>query len=146
MGMIIFNEVRAGVLAPTDEAGRFIPDRATWHGIVVATERYYAQTTDEEIESHNSSMMAPGLPSHYEEYTPKRSGNGYHKRKISPMVRREVFERDDYKCCACGSREDITIDHIYPESKGGSSDPSNLQTLCRVCNSKKGDALPDGQV
>lgn len=33
---------------------------------------------------------------------------------------------------------DIEIDHIVPESRGGSADPSNLQLLCRTCNRRKG--------
>jgi 5-methylcytosine-specific restriction endonuclease McrA len=34
-----------------------------------------------------------------------------------------------------------TIDHIVPVSRGGSDDPSNLQTAHMVCNSAKGDAM-----
>ncbi|RKU21073.1 hypothetical protein C6499_22855 [Candidatus Poribacteria bacterium] len=33
----------------------------------------------------------------------------------------------------------MTIDHIYPRSKGGADDPENLQFLCAACNSTKGD-------
>lgn len=32
----------------------------------------------------------------------------------------------------------MTIDHIIPKSKGGSSDLENLQPMCRECNKKKG--------
>jgi len=41
------------------------------------------------------------------------------------------------KCIQCGTKEDITVDHIIPLSKGGSNHISNLQPLCRSCNSKK---------
>ena len=55
----------------------------------------------------------------------------------------DVFGRDDYKCknCGAGSYSDLTVDHIYPRSRGGSNDPSNLQTLCRGCNSDKGNGV-----
>ena len=33
----------------------------------------------------------------------------------------------------------LTIDHIRPRSRGGTDDPSNLQVLCRKCNSSKKD-------
>jgi 5-methylcytosine-specific restriction endonuclease McrA len=36
-------------------------------------------------------------------------------------------------------------DHIQPKSKGGTNDPSNAQHLCRDCNIKKSDKLPNQQ-
>ncbi len=35
----------------------------------------------------------------------------------------------------------MTKDHIRPRSRGGSNDLKNLQTMCRVCNNKKGNSL-----
>ena len=58
---------------------------------------------------------------------------------IPQDLRWMVFARDGYRCLECGSPVDLTIDHIQPVSWGGSNDPSNLQTLCRGCNSVKGD-------
>ena len=57
---------------------------------------------------------------------------------VSPAVRFFVFERDRYRCRHCGSIENLTIDHIYPQSRGGGHTEDNLQTLCRPCNSRKG--------
>lgn len=42
------------------------------------------------------------------------------------------------KCLRCGDPENLTVDHVKPVKLGGGSDISNLQPLCRSCNSWKG--------
>ena len=43
-------------------------------------------------------------------------------------------------CRVCGSFERLTVDHIVPLSKDGDPlDKSNLQILCKACNSHKGN-------
>jgi hypothetical protein len=57
---------------------------------------------------------------------------------IKAGIRWQVFERDDFKCVACGkSAHDgaiLHIDHIIPKSKGGKNTIDNYQTLCHLCN------------
>ena len=60
------------------------------------------------------------------------------KKVIKAPLRTKVFERDAYRCVACGTHIDLCCDHIIPESKGGPTTLENLQTMCRPCNSKKG--------
>ena len=40
-------------------------------------------------------------------------------------------------CLACGSREEIQMDHIVPLARGGIDHPANFQPLCRSCNERK---------
>jgi hypothetical protein len=56
-------------------------------------------------------------------------------------VRLRIFERDGNKCRSCGILTDLTLDHIIPRSIGGTNDESNLQTLCRKCNSAKNNRI-----
>ncbi len=62
---------------------------------------------------------------------------------IPQEVRNLVYERDDWCCLACGSKENLSIDHVIPWSLGGEDVAENFQTLCRSCNSKKGATVVD---
>ncbi len=56
-----------------------------------------------------------------------------------------VFYRDHFRCRYCGrtpaDNVKLTIDHVYPQSKGGNDDKINLVTACQHCNSRKSDRL-----
>lgn len=63
----------------------------------------------------------------------------YKKDKIGRKLSTRVMERDEYRCVTCGTHKNLTCDHIVPESKGGPTSFDNLQTMCRSCNSRKGN-------
>jgi 5-methylcytosine-specific restriction endonuclease McrA len=42
-----------------------------------------------------------------------------------------------------GSLVLMTQDHIRPKSRGGKDNIENLQTMCTICNRRKGNLLPD---
>jgi 5-methylcytosine-specific restriction endonuclease McrA len=56
-------------------------------------------------------------------------------------TRNLIMKRDGYICSYCGAKEQLTIDHILPTSKGGQNTWENMTTCCLKCNSKKGDKL-----
>src|SRR4051794_730131 len=56
--------------------------------------------------------------------------------------RRAVFARDSWTCQYCGSRSNLTVDHVIPRSKGGGADWDNIVACCAPCNRRKGDHLP----
>lgn len=59
------------------------------------------------------------------------------RNRIPLHVRRAVLARDGWRC-PCGATTDLTIDHIWPLSRGGPDTEDNLRVLCRSCNSSKG--------
>jgi HNH endonuclease len=59
------------------------------------------------------------------------------------LSRQNIFKRDGGCCQYCGAREDLTLDHVMPKSRGGRTSWDNLATACRRCNSKKGDFTPE---
>lgn len=57
-------------------------------------------------------------------------------------LRVKLLEQYAYSCVSCKSTMNLSVDHIIPVSLGGGDEMSNLQILCRSCNSKKGNKLP----
>ncbi|MFO1044190.1 MAG: HNH endonuclease [Planctomycetaceae bacterium] len=59
--------------------------------------------------------------------------------------RRNIFKRDRFTCQYCGAQpgsEELTIDHVQPRSRGGTSTWENCVLACIECNSKKADRTP----
>ncbi len=60
--------------------------------------------------------------------------------------RKKAFDNTDsnygwYTCPKCGRKyrkSDMDVDHIVPQSRGGSNSRYNLQVLCAHCNRSKG--------
>lgn len=57
------------------------------------------------------------------------------------LSRNSVYRRDNFRCLYCGSKEDLTLDHVIPRSRGGPNSWTNLVTCCMRCNVRKGDRL-----
>lgn len=50
---------------------------------------------------------------------------------------KKLCRKYKHRCLRCKKRRKLTADHVVPISKGGTSAISNIQPLCRACNSKK---------
>ena len=57
------------------------------------------------------------------------------------FTRFNVFLRDKFLCQYCGSKNELTFDHLLPRSKGGKTNWDNVVTACSSCNVKKGGRL-----
>ncbi|MCC5908179.1 MAG: HNH endonuclease [Balneolaceae bacterium] len=59
------------------------------------------------------------------------------------LSRRNIMKRDRSTCQYCGTRSDLTLDHVLPKSRGGADSWENLVTACNTCNVKKGNRTPE---
>jgi 5-methylcytosine-specific restriction endonuclease McrA len=63
-----------------------------------------------------------------------------------PLSRRALLLRDAYTCQYCGEqpgRENLTIDHVIPRSRGGRTEWENVVAACAPCNRRKSNRTPD---
>jgi hypothetical protein len=57
----------------------------------------------------------------------------------SSSIREYVKEREKKDVCIyCGKKDDLTLEHILPRSRGGPDNPDNAVFVCKGCNSSKG--------
>ena len=65
------------------------------------------------------------------------------KRRVMQFSRRNLLRRDKHTCQYCGKTEELTIDHVFPRTKGGKSVWKNCVMACLRCNSRKADRTPE---
>jgi 5-methylcytosine-specific restriction endonuclease McrA len=54
------------------------------------------------------------------------------------FTRFNLFLRDEFCCQYCGSRGDLTFDHVVPRVRGGITSWENVVAACSRCNLRKG--------
>jgi len=66
--------------------------------------------------------------------------NAHPKVKNMMLIARKYMMCGDICCAYCGNyRYNMILEHVWPESRGGSSNPGNLVTACQSCNVIKSD-------
>ena len=58
--------------------------------------------------------------------------------KTVAFTRFNLFLRDEFCCQYCGSKGDLTFDHVVPRARGGITSWENVVAACGRCNLKKG--------
>ena len=61
------------------------------------------------------------------------------------LSRKNILLRDRNTCQYCATvlpSSDLTLDHVIPRSRGGSSTWENLVACCHSCNRRKGNQTP----
>ena len=88
---------------------------------------------DTEVHSPSIAMKLPSVvvlrdyvkPAHYPAFT-----------------RFNLFLRDEFACQYCGSKGEMTFDHVVPRSRGGRTTWENVVAACGRCNLRKGNLTP----
>lgn len=93
-----------------------------------------------------ASAISHTQPSEHPYYL---SDNGRLKRSTSwpRWLQDALFHRENGRCALCSTdltrvflpNVKIHVDHIVPISRGGTTDPTNLQLSCASCNQEKGN-------
>lgn len=62
--------------------------------------------------------------------------------KFSKATREKIYHKFGNQCFKCKSKENLSLDHHIPMSKGGKTRRNNVVVLCFKCNNKKDNLLP----
>lgn len=101
----------------------------------------------------NKEKFKPGMYRHYSQcaeycsqvFEKTTLKKGRKRSPISPTLRFEIFQRDNFTCQYCGRSKEhkavLVVDHIVPYSDGGKDEYSNLITSCQECNSGKSNKI-----
>jgi len=98
-----------------------------------------AMTEEEHGHSLHSQRMALRLPSVIRLLEYRRIPH-----QTRALSRKNILLRDRNTCQYCGEASpaaDLTLDHVIPRSRGGSSTWENLVACCHACNRRKGNHL-----
>ena len=66
--------------------------------------------------------------------------------RVQQASRKNILNRDGMRCMYCGHKFDpwdLTLDHIFPRSRGGKGVWENLISACKSCNHRKADRTPE---
>lgn len=88
---------------------------------------------DREIHSVSTRMRLPSVICLKKYVRPSR---------FPAFTRFNLFLRDKFTCQYCGSKSDLTFDHVVPRAYGGRTSWTNVTTACAPCNLRKGGRTP----
>lgn len=100
------------------------------------------------VAKRNYFQSEKGRENSYSARTKRRSR--MNNVEFTPFQRKAILDRDNWTCQKCGIKvhdrntgewntpDKAHLDHIISLYDSGSSEPENIQTLCRTCNLSKG--------
>lgn len=93
-----------------------------------------------DVERHFQILQHQAALQNTEQIKRKRA-----RAQMTDKLRYMILRRDGFRCKICGRTAadgvKLHVDHIIPVSKGGTTSPDNLRTLCDACNLGKSDMI-----
>lgn len=128
--------VRRALTLVYQDAARIVGNDYSTYDFESWVEASNAAKEGKMLHSANFSMRVP-------EVIVLSAFNGRFSKEVR-FSRRNIFERDENTCQYCAKkfdRDELTLDHVTPRSRGGVSNWTNIVLACINCNMRKGDKL-----
>lgn len=61
----------------------------------------------------------------------------YTQTEAKRLWRKHIKEKWNHECAYCGNTENLTLDHIIPQMRGGNNHITNVLCSCANCNGSK---------
>ena len=112
-------------------------DFASWREVSAFRAQFYREEDDDWVRTAKADIQVPRVIRLY----------AYDKvpKQVVKFNRRNLFARDHNQCQYCGRKfptSELSLDHVLPRSKGGTSTWENIVCACVNCNVKKGGRTP----
>lgn len=98
-----------------------------------------------EVVEHHDKVKIRSTNAHFKLPKVMRLFGAFKRYTNVKFNRTNVFARDRHLCQYCGERfprDELTLDHVLPKSRGGKTDWNNIVTSCHDCNNRKADRTP----
>jgi 5-methylcytosine-specific restriction endonuclease McrA len=117
---------------------RIDPLRRAWKKIVLGKVEVIRHSHDQTVTVSGRVTPLPSVVRLLKHFNRNRI-----KIKFSRL---NIYARDDFRCQYCGEQfmtEDLTFDHVYPQSRGGKTEWTNIVSCCVLCNHAKANRTPE---
>ncbi|HEV2882398.1 MAG TPA: HNH endonuclease [Pyrinomonadaceae bacterium] len=129
--------------------GRVLVLNASFEPINVCTERRAVVMIFKgvaRVEEHNGHMLHSARVTMHAPSVIRLTEYIHIPFKNRSLSRKNILLRDHSTCQYCAKQlppSDLTLDHVFPRSRGGESTWDNLVACCKRCNHRKGSRTPE---